>query len=87
VRDSEIAILDLDLGMRLAAQLAHGLEHLGEAAAIAGWLLQRPPPSVLKGSLPWPAIRLPSDTNAPPFPFSQKPRSSSCISTVMVKLS
>src|SRR5690606_9587470 len=52
-----------------------------------GWLLQSPPPSVLKGSLPTPEIRLPSETNLPPWPFSQKPKSSSCISTVMVKLS
>ena len=34
-----------------------------------------------------PEIRLPSETNFPPCPFSQKPRSSICISTVMVKLS
>src|SRR5215813_3352483 len=53
----------------------------------AGWLLQRPPPSVLNGNLPVPEIRLPSDTNRPPRPFSQKPRSSNCITTVMVKLS
>src|SRR4030081_2403145 len=44
-------------------------------------------PPVLNGSLPTPEIRLPSDTNLPPSPFLQKPRSSSCISTVMVKLS
>ena len=54
---------------------------------LVGWLLQRPPPSVLNGSLPTPEIRLPSATNLPPSPFLQKPRSSSCISTVMVKLS
>ena len=29
---------------------------------LAGWLLQSPPPSVLKGSLPTPLIRLPSAT-------------------------
>src|ERR1700733_13786361 len=52
-----------------------------------GWLLHKPPPSVLNGSLPGPEMRLPSDTNFPPAPFSQKPKSSSCISTVMVKLS
>ena len=40
---------------------------------LAGWLLHRPPPSVLNGSLPTPEIRLPSATNAPPSPFSQKP--------------
>src|SRR5882724_3096427 len=54
---------------------------------LTGWLLQSPPPSVLNGSLPTPEIRLPSATNLPPSPFLQKPRSSSCISTVMVKLS
>ncbi|CKU20011.1 Uncharacterised protein [Mycobacterium tuberculosis] len=54
---------------------------------LAGWLLHRPPPSVLNGSLPMPEMRLPSITNLPPSPFLQKPRSSSCISTVMVKLS
>src|SRR5580692_956060 len=32
---------------------------------LAGWLLHSPPPSVLKGSLPTPAIRLPSATNLP----------------------
>src|SRR5207245_1460732 len=53
----------------------------------AGWLLHSPPPSVLNGSLPVPEIRLPSDTNLPPWPFSQKPRSSICIRTVIVKLS
>src|SRR5882762_5048785 len=52
-----------------------------------GWLLHRPPPSVLNGSLPTPAIRLPSLTKRPPWPFSQKPRSSICIKTVIVKLS
>src|SRR5271166_5763690 len=54
---------------------------------LAGWLLHSPPPSVLNGNLPVPEIRLPSDTNLPPWPFSQKPRSSICISTVIVKLS
>ena len=54
---------------------------------LPGWLLHRPPPSVLNGSLPTPEIRLPSATSFPPLPFSAKPRSSSCISTVMVKLS
>src|SRR5206468_441885 len=54
---------------------------------LTGWLLHRPPPSVLNGSLPTPEIKLPSATNLPPSPFLQKPRSSSCISTVMVKLS
>src|SRR5882762_5620184 len=54
---------------------------------LTGWLLQRPPPSVLNGSLPTPEIRLPSATNLPPSPFLQKPRSSICIKTVMVKLS
>src|SRR5690348_15603083 len=54
---------------------------------LAGWLLQRPPPSVLNGNLPVPEIRLPSETNLPPWPFSQKPRSSICIRTVIVKLS
>src|SRR5271166_4238886 len=53
----------------------------------AGWLLHNPPPSVLNGNLPVPEIRLPSETNLPPWPFSQKPRSSICISTVIVKLS
>src|SRR6266481_5050568 len=36
---------------------------------LTGWLLQRPPPSVLNGSLPTPEIRLPSATNLPPSPF------------------
>src|SRR6266702_3154317 len=54
---------------------------------LTGWLLQSPPPSVLNGNLPTPEIRLPSATNLPPSPFLQKPRSSICISTVMVKLS
>src|SRR6478735_331435 len=54
---------------------------------LTGWFEQRPPPSVLNGSLPTPEIRLPSATNLPPSPFLQEPRSSSCISTVMVKLS
>ena len=40
---------------------------------LAGWLLHSPPPSVLNGSLPTPEIRLPSATNLPPLPFSQKP--------------
>src|SRR5215469_2004111 len=49
-----------------------------------GWLLHSPPPSVLKGSLPCGASRLPSATNAPPLPFSQNPRSSIVCSTVIV---
>ena len=40
---------------------------------LAGWLLHSPPPSVLKGSLPTPLMRLPSATKRPPWPFSQKP--------------
>src|SRR6516162_566215 len=52
-----------------------------------GWLLHNPPPSVLNGNLPVPEIRFPSETNRPPWPFSQKPRSSICITTVIVKLS
>ena len=35
VGQREIAVLHLHLGMRLAAQLAHGFQHLGEPAAIA----------------------------------------------------
>src|SRR5262245_37091180 len=54
---------------------------------LAGWLLHSPPPSVLNGSLPEPEIRLPSATKRPPSPFLQKPRSSICSSTVIVKLS
>ena len=34
VRDGQVAVRNLHLGMRLAAQLAHRLENLGEAAAI-----------------------------------------------------
>src|SRR6185437_6025796 len=49
-----------------------------------GWLLQRPPPSVLNGSAPCGASSEPSATNGPPSPFSQKPRSSIVSSTVMV---
>src|SRR4029079_3825004 len=59
----------------------------GRPPRFDGWLLQRPPPSVLNGNLPTPAIRLPSLTKRPPCPFSQKPRSSSCMMTVIVKLS
>ena len=54
---------------------------------LAGWLLHSPPPSVLKGSLPVPEMRLPSATSLPPCPFALNPRSSSVMSTVMVKLS
>src|SRR6266545_3902431 len=52
---------------------------------LAGWLLHNPPPSVLKGSLPPGESSAPSCTNWPPLPFSQKPRSSICSSTVIVK--
>ena len=34
VGDGEVAVLHLDLRMGFAAQLAHGLDHLGHAAAI-----------------------------------------------------
>src|SRR5262245_21359015 len=54
---------------------------------LPGWFEHSPPPSVLKGSFPTPDIRLPSATNLPPCPFSQKPRSSICMTTVIVKLS
>src|SRR3546814_4352939 len=33
---------------------------------LAGWLLHRPPPSVLKGSFPIPEIKFPSSTKRPP---------------------
>ena len=36
---------------------------------LAGWLLQRPPPSVLKGSRPTPAMRLPSATKRAALPL------------------
>src|SRR5581483_2086073 len=39
VRQREIAILHLHLGMRLAAQLAHRLEDLGQPAAIGGMVV------------------------------------------------
>src|SRR5437764_10846429 len=44
------------------------------------------PPPVLMGIRPSRSIS-PLDTNAPPSPFEQKPKSSSCSSTVMVKQS
>ena len=51
---------------------------------LPGWLEHRPPPSVLKGSLPLPEIRFPSATKPPPWPGLQKPRSSISSSTVIV---
>ena len=51
---------------------------------LVGWLLHKPPPSVLNGSLPCGATNAPSETKRPPSPFSQKPRSSIVSSTVMV---
>src|SRR5580700_3718023 len=54
---------------------------------LAGWLLHKPPPSVLNGNLPTPEIKFPSETNLPPEPLAQNPKSSICISTVTVKLS
>src|SRR5579864_606196 len=38
---------------------------------LTGWLLHKPPPSVLKGNLPTPEMRLPSATNLPPSPFAE----------------
>jgi len=51
--------------MRLAAQLSHRSITLVMPPRFDGWLLQRPPPSVLNGNLPVPAIKLPSATNLP----------------------
>ena len=52
--------------MRLAAQLPHRFEHLRQSAAIGGMVGAEPAPSVLNGSLPTPAIRLPSETTCRP---------------------
>ena len=73
--------------MRFAAQLAHRLDHLGDAAAI-GRVVVAQAAAVgverqLAGARDQPAV----GDELPPSPLRQKPRSSSCISTVMVKLS
>jgi hypothetical protein len=71
----------------LAAQLPHRLDHLGDAAAVGRVVVAQATAVGVEGQRPTPEIRLPSATKRPPSPLAQKPRSSSCISTVMVKLS
>src|SRR6202011_858570 len=43
VRQCQITILDLHGGMRLAAQLAHRLDHLGEAATVGRVIVAETP--------------------------------------------
>src|SRR5512140_612269 len=42
VGERDVAVFDLDLGMGLAAQLAHGLDHLRHAAAVRGVVVAEP---------------------------------------------
>src|SRR5580704_3599857 len=42
LRQCEVAVLDLDRRMRLAAQLPHRLDYLGHAAAIGGMVVAQP---------------------------------------------
>src|SRR5687767_11483864 len=42
VRERQITVLHLNLGVRLAAKLAHGLDHLGDPAAVRGMVVAEP---------------------------------------------
>src|ERR1700750_3510368 len=42
MRDREVAVLDLHLRMRLAAQLPYGFQDLGHAAAVDGMVAAEP---------------------------------------------
>ena len=51
MRQREVAVLYLHLGMGLAAQLTHGFQHLGQAAAIAGMVAAEPAAVGVEGQL------------------------------------
>ena len=88
VRQRDVAIPHLHRRMRLAAQLAHRLDHLGQAAAVRRVVVAQAPAvrveRELAGARDQVAV---ADEFAALALFGQKPRSSSCIKTVMVKLS
>src|SRR5262249_30782564 len=48
VRQREIAVLDLDRGVSLAAQLTHGLDHLGHPAPVRGVVVAQPAAGVVE---------------------------------------
>ena len=74
--------------MGLTSKLSHCLDDLGHAAAIGGMVVAEPAAIGVDRQLADAgdevAVR---DEPASLSPFSQKPRSSSCSSTVIVKLS
>src|SRR5207248_2743876 len=72
----------LPFGLVAEAERAVGARIEMRLAARTAFLVEE---LALRGGVP--EIRLPSETKRPPWPFSQKPRSSSCITTVIVKLS
>ena len=87
VRDREIAIRHLHLRMRFAAQLAHRLEDFGHAAAVDRVIAAKAAAVGVERQFADAGNQIAVGDELPPSPFLQKPMSSSCISTVMVKLS
>ena len=85
--ESQGAVGHLDLRVCFAAQLAHGLDHLRDAAAIGRMVVAQPATVGIERQRADARDQVAVGTKRPPSPFLQKPRSSSCISTVMVKLS
>ena len=81
-----VAVGDLDRRVGLLAELAHRLDDLGHAAAVARMVVAQAAAVGVERQL---AVgrhqRCRRATNSPPLPFSQKPRSSRVMSTVIVK--
>ena len=87
MRDRQVTVLDLHRRMRLATQLAHRLDDLGDATAVRRMIAAQSAAIGVERQLADARDQVAVGDEFPPCPFSQKPKSSICISTVMVKLS
>src|SRR5262245_21291708 len=54
VGQRDIAVLHLDLGMRLSAEVTHRLDHVGHAAAVRRMVVAEPATVRVEGQLPHP---------------------------------
>ena len=86
VRQGQVAVRHLHLRVRLAAQLAHRLDDLGDAAAVGRVVVAETAAVGVERQLADARDQIAVGDELAALTL-QKPMSSSCISTVMVKLS
>ena len=87
VRDGEIAVLHLHLGMRFAAQLPNRFNDFGHATAIDRVVAAQAAAVGVERQLADARDQIAVGDELAALTLLAEPRSSSCISTVMVKLS